>query len=42
MKNLAYEKPTMNIVSVSCEDVVRTSLESGDVFFDGYQNNDWN
>ena len=41
MKNLVYEKPTIKVVSVACEDVIRTSLESGNVFFDGYQNNDW-
>ena len=41
MKNLAYEKPTIHVVSVSCEDVVRTSLDLSDIFFDGYQNNDW-
>ena len=41
MKNLAYEKPTMNIISMVCEDVVRTSLTSDDISFDGYFTNGW-
>ena len=41
MKNLAYEKPTINVISMVCEDVVRTSLTSAEISFEGYFDNEW-
>ena len=41
MKHLAYEKPTIEVISMQYDDVVRTSLTSDEIVFEGYFNNGW-